>query len=171
MKTIFFKTFLLLTLSIFFINCTKENTDTNTNDECTPEGLMSYEEANLLEETYKDNQYALLSEYWADANGNLFQDNREFWYSLEDLKCYLKYVEDKGSEMGYSSSEMGIRVYLGAKLEEDSTHPKTQIFFVATAGENSDGSKSTMSETDNFYAADAKDYGSSGKPPIDYDKQ
>lgn len=150
-----------------FLSCSKNDDDNNNNDDCSPTGLLTYEEANTMEENYKTNQYAALSEAFAE-NGVAFSDKREFKYSVEELQCYLDYVKKLGNDNGIPVSQMGIRVYLGAKYENDEdTRPKTQVFFVPTVNSSS----RSIAPNETFYPAQPKDYGSSGRPPVELETQ
>lgn len=168
MKTSVLK-FNLIVLAFLVFQCSNDKDDNNNPSCSNPEGLLTYELANQWEEAYKNNQYVAINEA-LNTNGE-YQDDREFLFSLEELKCYLEYVEDKGLEAGYQSSQMGIRVYLGAKNETNDPNfpPKTTVIFVPTV--NPDGGFRTAMPSDTFYEAEPKNYGSSGRPPVELEPE
>ncbi len=168
----YFKTLVMALPIIIFCNCCNDDDNNTAKSACEgadPSGLLTYAEADQMEETFKSTQYAVISEYFAANNDGEFIDNREFWFPLEDLKCYFEYVENNASEAGYSISEMGIRLYLGAKQENDENTPVTKIIFVPTAGSSDSRLASPVDDT--FYGAAPKDYGSSGRPPKDLEPE
>ncbi len=129
----------------------------------TPVGLLSYDEAYTMENNYKNIQYETVALAFAKENGGTFTDNREFWFSIEEILAYLNYVTDKGTKEGLQVSNMGIRFFLGAKVEANQQTPVTKLIFVPTASSNR--TKTATPEDDTFYNAKPKDYGSSGRPP------
>ena len=54
----------------------------------SPVQTISFEEANRLEETYKQTRATILN----DTLG--YEDTREFWFSLDTLKKYISYVKN-----------------------------------------------------------------------------
>lgn len=159
--------FLLVALAILgFTNCTSNDDVKPQIEGCVePTGLLSYAEANELEEKFKLNQYKDINIAGNIADPTFGLDKREFWFSLEDLECYLNYVKQKGKESDLLPSNLGIRVYIGARDVVGQAYPKSQVFFVPTFG-NSASRSSRINESHNtFYGALPKDYGSSGQPP------
>ena len=154
----------LMVIGICF-SCSQDDKPNDSND-CEPDGLLTYKEADSLESNYKKYQYAAINQGLSTDNME-FLDNREFLFELDDLQCYLDYVRKAGADAGIPSSDMGIRVYLGARFEEGQERPHTQVFFVPTANTAS----RSVSEGDTFYPVQPKDYGSSGKPPKELNQQ
>jgi len=89
-------------------------------------------------------------------------DNRSSWYSLEDIKTYLRHAEAQAKELGHELN--GIRIYCGAYPTVDGKAGYSTSFIVPTAiipdgkdGGNSDGS--------DIPDGDALNKGSNGWPP------
>lgn len=140
-----------------------------------PEGTITPDRANILEETYKEKR-------WNIINENIgYQDTREFVFELNRLKQYIAYVEAEATAMGYSG--LGLRVYLGAYPEGfvgvDNERIETTVFFIPTAknGPNELGTKSTNNRLqddgenndENINGIDGLNYASGGMPPKEYE--
>lgn len=131
-----------------------------------PTQTISFEEANRLEETYKQTRATILN----DTLG--YEDTREFWFSLDTLKKYISYVEQEGARMGKKG--LGLRVYLGA-YPTQSNYPDSgysTVFLVPTAKSERNSLKQgffPIDEThENLDSINALNYGHGGKPPHDY---
>ncbi len=131
-----------------------------------PAQTISFEEANRLEETYKQTRAAILN----DTLG--YEDTREFWFSLDSLKKYISYVEQEGARMG--KSNLGLRIYLGA-YPAQGNYPDpgySTVFIVPTSKSKGNPLKQgffPMEETqENIDSINALNYGHGGKPPKDY---
>lgn len=137
-KEIFVSPFLILMI-LSLISCNKDTDAVVQEPKPTPEeycknpsGLLTNEVANKMEELYKKNQYVAINEFFAKETPS-YRDNRHFWYSVEELECYLSYIKHKGDSLGYDPSTMGLRIYLGAVPDKElQNRPKTKLFFVAT---------------------------------------
>jgi len=89
-------------------------------------------------------------------------DNRSSWYSLEDIKAYLRHAEAQAKELGHELN--GIRIYYGAYPTVEGKAGYSTSFIVPTAiipdgkdGGNGDGS--------DIPDGDALNKGSNGWPP------
>ncbi len=169
MKSHFTKLAILCFTALLIINCSSDDDTTlEVGSTCnTPSGLLTYEIANQWEETYKENQYNYINTAVSNSTGADFLDNREFLFTLQELQCYLNYVEQQGAESGYSLDQMGIRVYLGAKADSINATPKTTVIFVPTVDEAMTGGKIASGQRPTFSGAQPKNYGTSGTPPIE----
>lgn len=164
--------FLLFVLSMISCN-TKDQTSTLTPEQIATNwkntsGRITHEEANLLEENYKNFLYKGSRDSLRSANGESYQDNREVWFDLEELKNYINYVEQYGKDKNYE--DLGIRVYLGSKGVKEDGKARTTVFFYGT-GRNTNGAvqlKNGNGTIDpNLPGADGLNRGNSGMPPSD----
>jgi hypothetical protein len=156
---------LCIALSVFLFkqceankNCSQEFKD--------PNGLITPEQANTLEETYKANQFAILNEY-LNVNGDVAEDNREVWFELDEIKNYIHYVEEKSKtiETIDESGTLGLRIYFGAKqmsLKRDKRDNiiRSTLFFVPTYREGLRAAESNK----NITGIKPLNYGNSGDP-------
>ena len=97
------------------------------------------------------------------------QDNRSTWYSLEELKEYMAYIEAQGREKGYNVD--GIRFYVGSYPENDRASGKsnTTTIFLAPTGTKEDQRKamtvSQESSSPDITEIDPFNFGHDGIPP------
>ncbi|MCF6295506.1 MAG: hypothetical protein L3J25_07430 [Flavobacteriaceae bacterium] len=89
-----------------------------------PKGLITPDEAKALDQAF-NSRHALISDSIVKK-----PDNRSSWYSLEDMKNYLKYAENQSRELGYTMD--GVRVYLGAHADVKEEVGYTTMFLVPT---------------------------------------
>ena len=89
-----------------------------------PKGVISPEEAKTLDQAF-NSRHALISDSIVKK-----PDNRSSWYSLEDMKNYLKYAENQSRELGYTMD--GVRLYLGAYPSTPKNVGYTTMFLVPT---------------------------------------
>lgn len=96
-------------------------------------------------------------------------DNRSTWYSLDELKNYIAYIEAQGKEQGYAVD--GIRFYLGAYSADNKDADKqnfTTIFLAPTGmkmGTMIERSMSSGTANQDILTIDAYNFGSGGWPP------
>lgn len=88
-------------------------------------GLITPEEAKQLSEAFTT-RCELISK---DIVGR--PDNRSSWYSLKDIKKYLKHAKKQAKENGYKMN--GIRVYCGAYPTQGDEVGYSTSFIVPTA--------------------------------------
>ncbi|WP_074409260.1 MULTISPECIES: hypothetical protein [Aquimarina] len=96
-----------------------------------------------------------------------FEDTREFYWSVEELQEYLKYVKKKSKKQGIDNP--GIRMYFGAYPESKCKSKKgySTIFLAPTgapAGELGKGGDSAP----NNYDIEPYNSGGAGNPPNIY---
>lgn len=130
-----------------------------------PQQAISIEEANRLEEEFKQSRSRILNQ----ALG--FEDTRDFWFSLDTLKKYIEYVEYEGKKMG--KQNLGIRVYFAA-YPNNSNYPDpgySTVFLVPTAQGNPDlkvqGFFPIAPPNEPIDSLKALNYSMGGRPPND----
>lgn len=135
-----------------------------------PQQAISIEEANRLEEEFKNTRSAVLD----TALG--FEDTRDFWFSLDTIKKYIAYVEQQGKLRG--KKNLGIRIYYAA-YPPNGNYPDpgyATVFLVPTAQERGlDIQKGFLpiSEDDlnqNIDSLSPLNYGGGGIPPNDFNE-
>ncbi|SDX60250.1 hypothetical protein SAMN05444411_10726 [Lutibacter oricola] len=121
-----------------------------------PNGLITNKQADKLEEAYKANQHKAINNFLSQNGINVI-DNREVWFSLEELENYIEYVKQESKKQNLE--DLGIRVYFGAKMNEKK-EMKSTIFFYPTHN------SATRAAAENFnsYGIQGLNYGSSGDP-------
>lgn len=91
------------------------------------------------------------------------------WFSLDDLREYIAYVESEGNAKGITIN--GLRVYFGSYSKNDKNPEKNNlstVFFVPTQAKKGsmqkDGITAVGSSSD-VVGIDALNYGGTGIPP------
>lgn len=84
------------------------------------------------------------------------EDSRSCFYTLDELREYLNYVEELSNEQNIDNP--GIRLYFAAY--NDDSNKKATIFLAPTVG--------NTHNSENNYDIDPFNLGSSGFPPLDY---
>lgn len=159
LKTPTFFLFLIGLMSVFLFSACEEVID-------PPQTTISIEEANTLEEEFKSTRARILN----DTLG--FEDTRDFWFSLDTLKRYIKYVEQQGKKMG--KENLGIRIYFAA-YPENSSYPTpgySTVFLVPTAAEElldiQKGFLPIEQTNQNIDSLYPLNFGGGGIPPNDF---
>ena len=95
-----------------------------------PNGLISPEEAKKLNQQFVKTRSKDLNRIVKKESGNpKKEDALSCWFSLEELKNYITYVESKALDVN------GLRVYFGAYSNTDKKQEKkdlSTVFFVPT---------------------------------------
>lgn len=96
-----------------------------------------------------------------------FEDTREFWWSVEELQQYLKYVKRESKKQGIENP--GIRMYFGAYPKEECkmNHGYATIFLSPTGAPAGEQGKGRDGQPNN-YGVDAYNGGFGGRPPRNY---
>ena len=132
LKNIF--TILFFATILFACDSDDDNDDNDDNQNISvcekgdPTGLITNTTAFAMQQVYLNNQYAFINEALS-SNGIPLEDNTEVVFDIDELEKYICYIRDGAAELGLSN--LGIRVYLGAKYDEQQV-PKTTIFFTGT---------------------------------------
>jgi len=126
-----------------------------------PKKCISVEEAKELQKAWCDTRTPEIDKCLG------FEDTREFWWSVEDLMEYLKYVKKKSRKMGIT--DPGIRIYFGAYPETKcKKHKGYATVFLAPTGAPAGGMGKDGDTAPNNYEIEAMNIGQSGEPPIVY---
>ncbi|WP_124981329.1 hypothetical protein [Nonlabens xiamenensis] len=152
---------LVLTLSSCAEHCGPTAGEIEAAWQSTP-GKINAQRANQLEENYKRFIY---QDSLVARDGRVYQDHREVWFDLEDLKNYINYVEQYGRDNNYD--HLGMRVYFGASGIQNGT-PRSTVFFYGTgrfAGAGQLVQENNVVTEPNLPDADGLNMGNSGMPP------
>jgi len=161
-KTTPFKLALFLLVSTCFLTACDPVID-------APQQTISAQEANLLEENFKQTRANVLNESLG------FEDTRDFWFSIDTLKQYIAYVEQEGKRL--DKSNLGIRIYFGAYPQQGNFPDPgfATVFLVPTAQESQDApiQKGFLpiqqpTPNQNIDGIDPLNFGNGGRPPNDY---
>ncbi|MUU76944.1 hypothetical protein [Winogradskyella endarachnes] len=122
-------------------------------------GLITPSEAKKLNDAYTT-RHTLISKDITKTD-----DNRSSWYSLKELKAYLKHAEEQAEELGFEMN--GIRIYCGAHEPEEGCESDaeglTTLFLVPTTA--ADEGKGGGGANPDISDADGLNRGGEGKPP------
>jgi len=135
----------------------------NTN---LPKGLISPTKAKELNQQFIKTRSKDLNKIVKKESGDLKKEDAiSCWFSLEELKNYITYVENEAPEVN------GLRVYFGAYSNTDKKQNKkdlSTVFFVPTKPkvEVSQNDKiAAVSESSDIDDIDALNDGTMGNPP------
>jgi len=110
-------------------------------------GTITVEEAKQMRNLYLENQYEVINTALKIENKSATVDSNHVTFDLEDLKIYIKKVEQFAEENNLT--DLGLRIYLAAKKDKNN-QPKTTIFFAPV---HSNNEKATVF---NAYNSDVK---------------
>ncbi|GAA4272578.1 hypothetical protein U6A24_09490 [Aquimarina gracilis] len=126
-----------------------------------PEKCISIEEAKDLQKNWCNTRTPEIDRCIG------FEDTREFWWSVEELMDYLKYVKRKSRKMGID--DPGIRLYFGAYPSEKCKMKRGYATaFLAPTGAPAGELGKDGDSAPNNYNVPPFNGGSSGIPPTDY---
>ncbi len=108
--------FIVLALSFVMFNCEKEDEKINSNE------IQNTENFRTAEETYTDH---LITDETASSMLNYYMETYESgaeisWYSLQDLKDYISYVEEENE--GADPTVLGLAFYYSKYDETTAPH-------------------------------------------------
>ena len=126
-----------------------------------PEKCISVEEARELHNEWCNTRTPRID----DCMG--FEDTREFWWSVEELEEYLKYVKKQSRKQGIDNP--GIRIYFGAyQLSKCKSKKGYATLFLAPTGAPAGGLGKGGVSAPNNYSIRAYNFGEHGNPPNSY---
>ncbi len=126
-----------------------------------PAKCISIEEARELQTTWCDTRTPEIDRCIG------FEDTREFWWSVEELQDYLKYVKKQSRKQGIDNP--GIRMYFGAYPASKCKMGKGySTLFLAPTGAPAGGGKDGIDDAPNNYDIEAYNFSQSGHPPKIY---
>ncbi len=128
-----------------------------------PLGLIKPENAKQLNDNWtKYREPAVDSCISMQSGGKIKVDNRSSWWSLKDIRNYLKFAKKYSDSTGYKMT--GIRVYLGVYGDDAPKKKKdfTTMFIVPTGHKKT--SKGSVLPVNNISAN--RDNGDLGTPPL-----
>ncbi|MGV6829789.1 MAG: hypothetical protein ACWA45_10370 [Flavobacteriales bacterium] len=132
MKFLFKKTVTIFFLAALLFACHDDDDDNNQDasvcDEGDPTTLITNQTAFEMQQLYLNNQYAYINEALS-SDGISREDNTEIIFDIDELEKYICYIRNGAADLGLSN--LGIRVYLGAKYDDEQV-PKTTVFFMGT---------------------------------------
>lgn len=151
-------------MAVLVLSCSKQeekevDTANAAADYSAPSKLISVEEAKAMQDRYVNTRFNFVTQ------GLGHQDTREFWWSLDDLEAYMRYVREKSKEQGVETP--GIRFYLGA-YEPGHKNGTTTLFLVPTKEDSSSGKAMTSETQVNNYEIDPMNESNGGVPPTVY---
>lgn len=95
-----------------------------------------------------------------------YEDTREFWYSVEELEQYLKYVKEKSATQGIENP--GIRIYFGAYPANGKERSYSTIFLSPTLGSLKTLEEAEEDGGENNYEIEPLNSSTGGYPPKEY---
>ncbi len=126
-----------------------------------PEKCISVEEAKELQQVWCDTRTPEIDKCLG------FEDTREFWWSVEDLQEYLKYVKKMSRKQGVDNP--GIRIYLGAYPKEKCKMDRGySTLFLAPTGAPVGGMGKDGDNAPNNYEIEPMNLSNGGNPPTNY---
>lgn len=98
-----------------------------------PKGVISIKKAVALNDEWtKTRKQAMDKCVQHETGGKIKEDNRSSWWSIDDLKAYIKYAKKQAKKQGFELS--GLRIYDGAYSSNKSCYCTS--FIVPTAEES-----------------------------------
>lgn len=110
--------FAVLILSFCMLSCTRcSELPKEPVSDSYKKKLISYREGRVLFDEYSRTNNVILTKY---RNGE--PDSRWYWFSVEDLEGYIKYVKENAKKQNLKNP--GIRIYMG---KYPMNHPKNKM--------------------------------------------
>jgi hypothetical protein len=148
MKTIIQKTILLILIggTITSCGCLKKCDE--------PAGTISVAKAKTMQADYLSHQHQYINTMLDSIYPGTGKDNREIWFSIEEIEQYICYAKKESLKKGVTLS--GLRVYLAAKripnpttTDPDEFLPRTTVFFVPTHKVDNPNNRSISTDEEN----------------------
>lgn len=109
-----------------------------------PPGVIDIAQADSLNNNWsKYRCKAVDSCIRVQTGGKKDKDSRSVWWSLKEVKQYLRYAKKESKNKGYEMT--GIRVYLGVYGKEDGKEADCTTMFIVPTGHEKTPSKASMS--------------------------
>jgi hypothetical protein len=132
-----------------------------------PKGLISFKEAVKLNQNFIKTRSKDLNKIVKKESGDLNREDAvSCWFSIEELKNYIAYVENEAPEAN------GLRVYFGAYSNDTKKQHKkdlSTVFFVPTKSRlksiQKDGIEDTEEGGTDITELDGLNRGTMGHPP------
>ncbi len=126
-----------------------------------PKNCITVEEAKELQKAWCDTRTPEIDKCLG------FEDTREFWWSVEELEEYLKYVKKQSRKQGIDNP--GIRMYFGAYPKEKCKMDRGYAtLFLAPTGAPAGGLGKGGDSAANNYEVAPYNSGGAGHPPFKY---
>ena len=135
-----------------------------------PKGLITPSEAKELNQQFIKTRSKELDKIIEKLdNKPNKKDSLSTWFSLEELKEYIAYVESEGKAKGITVN--GLRIYFGAYSKNDKNPKKNNlstVFFTPTQAKKGSIQKEgimAVSSSSDIESIDALNLGQQGDPP------
>ncbi len=102
------------------------NTILKQETQILPNGTITLSQVKEMRSLYLENQYKTINKELNYKGAIATVDNNHVTFNLEDLKLYIKKVEQFADKNNLE--DLGLRVYLAAKKDEENLS-KTTLFF------------------------------------------
>lgn len=150
---------ILIIIALLINNCTERP---SLKEVPPPSQTISLDQAQELQEEYVRTRSGIVNKTLG------FEDTRDFWFSLDSLEQYIRYVRSESAKQGLK--DLGVRIFYAAYPEESKEWPDpgfSTVIIVPTNGRPSLGNgffpippiQSTSG------GIRAYNYASGGKPP------
>ncbi|MCA0133183.1 hypothetical protein [Winogradskyella alexanderae] len=151
-------------LAMYFYCNQTQSEMAKAQDIVKPKGVITPKEAKTLDQAY-NLKHSIINDslFKKSADGG---DNRSSWWSIEDIKDYIKYADKQAGELGYTMD--GLRVYLGSyPATPGEMAGLTTMFIVPTGKKNtSQGAVFALQPmSGDIPGGDPLNIGQSGQPP------
>lgn len=155
---------LLLGVAVGFGLCYFYFNSNQTEEEMAkpPQGVITPAEAVVLDTAF-NKKHQLISDSLVKQ-----PDNRSAWWSLQDMRDYLDYVEAQTKSLGYTMD--GVRVYLGSYPKTAIGEGYTTMFMVPTGDKTTSEGSMVNAKLDHHGSGDIPggsglNHGGQGDPP------
>ena len=125
-------------------------------------GLITSDEAKKLNDEWSKTRSEAMNQCISDVTGGkVTEDNRSSWWSIKDLKAYIKHAKKQAKELGYKMN--GVRVYCGAHSEDDCYATSFIVpTYAGSLGKDGEGEEDGGGD---IPGGDGLNFGDPGNPP------